>query len=217
MDIVAHLEHIREETWKSVIEATRNRDSANVARWNEVVAKCEALLLEARTLEEKVKSFEASHEFEIVTEHVAHVANLSKEVPSARVVGSQIRNDWVKRLEQEHLITLTGHSKRYETVKRVSVGIAFANELKGLPKRWFLGLPDEPLAIIVLLCQSYQSKLYDLVIPVDELGDAWDYLSRSKGQIKFNVKESNNEMLLLVPRRQSKVVTQYIGNYSPLR
>ena len=90
------------------------------------------------------------------------------------------------------------------------------NELDGHPNKWFLGMADEPTDVAVLLCRSRSGKVYDLVLPVPALGRRWALLSRSGGQVKFNVRKDVTVFLLLVPGNQALDVTQYLSHYEPL-
>lgn len=95
--------------------------------------------------------------------------------------------------------------------------MAFANKLPGKDNRWFLGFADEPTDVAVLLCRSSTGKLYDIVLPVSDLDDRWNMLSRSGREIKFNVRKEGAELLLLIPGNEPFRVTKYLANYKPLR
>jgi hypothetical protein len=125
-----------------------------------------------------------------------------------------VREMWVKKLLTKD-IPLTGHSKRYYTRNHTSVSIAFANELYR-PNKWFLGLKDEPADFAVLLCQEKKGYLHDFIIPVAELGSAWEALSRSGEQVKINIKRESSEFLLLIPGDEPLIITKYDSNYKPL-
>lgn len=92
-----------------------------------------------------------------------------------------------------------------------------ANELAERPGKWFLGLPDESTDVVVLLCRALDRSMHDLVLPLADLGDLWERLSRSRGEVKFHVEQKGREFYLAVPRGESLVVTKYKANYLPLR
>jgi hypothetical protein len=135
---------------------------------------------------------------------------------SAKRAGAEMRAQWVSHVKGLG-INLQGRGKRYMTPSQATVGLAPANELPGKPNRWFSGLADEPTDVVVLLCRSSTGRLYDLVVPISGLGRRWDLLSRSGGQIKFNIRKDISDFLLLIPGNEPLRVTQYMGNYEPLR
>jgi hypothetical protein len=150
-------------------------------------------------------------------EHLESESPSTKRGISPKREGAMARDRWVKMLSGKQ-IPLTGHDKRYYTEKGVSVGIAFANELDRpqLVNKWFLGLKDEPTDVAVLLCQDKEGNLHDFIIPVSELGSSWDALSRSGGQVKFNIHRRKSEFLLSIPGGEPISITKYIGNHRPL-
>lgn len=135
---------------------------------------------------------------------------------SAKRDGAMRRAQWVDALKAKGIV-LRGSAKRYTTGSGVTVGLAFANERPERPDKWFLGLANESTEIAVLLCRSRAGRMYDLVIPVATLGRAWDLLSRSRGQIKFNVAKERAEIYLQIPGTERLNVTQYLSDYEPLR
>jgi hypothetical protein len=127
-----------------------------------------------------------------------------------------MRSQWVAQLNTMG-VELRGSGKRFVAPSGATVGLAPANELPGKPNRWFLGLADERTDVVVLLCRRDTGRLYDLVIPVPDMGRRWELLSRSNNQIKFNVRKDVSEFLLLIPGDGPFLVTQYLTNYGPLR
>ena len=99
------------------------------------------------------------------------------------------------------------------------MSIAFANEIDrpNLIDKWFLGLKDEPTDIAVLLCQDLQGKVNDFVLPVAELKSTWKTLSRSGGEIKFNVRHRQGVYLLLDPKGEPINISKYLGKYQIIK
>ena len=98
------------------------------------------------------------------------------------------------------------------------MSIAFANEIDKpqLLDKWFLGQKDEPTDISVLICQDKNGEIFDFILPFMEMGDIWDTLSRSGGQVKFHIHRKRGEFLLSVPRRESLIINKYINNFQHL-
>lgn len=95
-----------------------------------------------------------------------------------------------------------------------NVAIAMATEDKR-GNKWWLGLPDAQFNCVVLLCQDGNASL-EFVLPAQPLATVWPRLSRSAGQVKFNVKRDGLRYILLVPRYGEFDITRFVGDYSPL-
>lgn len=132
--------------------------------------------------------------------------------------GEEARTGWVKSMVPKGIV-LNGHGKRYYSDAGHAVAIAFANELQSsrLSDRWFLGIEDEPLDIVVLLCKDIKGNLHDFVLPFDKLASLWESLSRSRGQVKLNIRRTGIDFLLLNPGGEPLNITKYEGNYRSLK
>ncbi len=223
MFTVRDLPAMKERILTEIKIAAQSADIEAIAQWSKAAEQCEILIRESTKLDNRVKSFFDdlwSHPTDDKTSHREIVE--CKNSPGKRSIspkreGAMIRDRWVKMLSSKH-IPLTGHDKRYHTEKGRSVGIAFANELNRpqLVNKWFLGLKDEPTDIAVLLCQDKEGNLHDFIVPVIELGSSWSDLSRSGGQVKFNICRKNSEFFLSVPGCNPVIISKHIGNYSLL-
>ena len=47
--------------------------------------------------------------------------------------------------------------------------MAFANERPEAENKWFLGLPDEPTDVAVLLCKYFAGQRHDIVLPIETI------------------------------------------------
>ena len=102
------------------------------------------------------------------------------------------------------------------------VAIPFATERR--PNRWFLGLPENEVlerirnggAAVVLLCQSAAGSILDFVLPPSKVQELVQTLSKSAGQLKFNVKKVGNRYHLVIPGRSPLDVSEYKGKLSIL-
>ncbi len=214
---------MKEKILEEIKMAAQNADIGAITQWSKAAEQCEIFILESTELESRVRDFVdrlwASPENVRISckEHLESENSSTKRSISPKREGAMARDRWVKMLSAKH-IPLTGHDKRYHTEKGVSVGIAFANELDRpqLVNKWFLGLKDEPTEVAVLLCQDKERSLHDFIIPVGELGSSWKALSRSGGQVKFNIHRRKNEFLLSIPGGEPISITKYIGNHRPL-
>lgn len=100
----------------------------------------------------------------------------------------------------------------YANAAGSTVAIAMATEdQRG--NKWWLGLPDQEFTLVVLLCHDAKVSL-EFVIPVADVASIWSRLSRSGGEVKFNVKRENNRYLLTAGPTD---ITRFLGSYAPLR
>lgn len=217
MNTQAELKNIQSLLFKQISSAASNRDVAKVAELSGLAKECERIETEWASLNRRVEaikiSLKGSRSKSTTTAKPTDSAKVS--LPSGREVGKQARSEWIAGLP--HGISLNRYGKQYQTARGQSVGVAFANELARLKNKWFLGLPDEPTDIVVLLCKSLAGNLHDIVLPAADLPEGWSVLSRSHTGVKFNVKRDAARFLLYVPGRDMLDVTRYIGNYEPLR
>jgi len=210
------LSPVRSEILARVAAAAQSGDVADVARWSQAAQDCDALVREQVRLEERVRRFVASLEQPSqAPEAELYVTPPTSERVSARHEGALARIEWLAQLDKSG-VRLNGHGKRFATYAGHAVSVGFANELPGLPNKWFLGTADEPTDVVVLLCRDTRRKVHDIVVPVADLGARWKMLARNNGQIKFNVRRDVSEFLLLIPGAQPLVVSQYVGRYGPL-
>jgi hypothetical protein len=138
--------------------------------------------------------------------------------PSKRSEGIRAREEWVAKVKSKTNIQIRKEgSVTYRVGDRGRVGVAFASELNRLPDRWFLGLPeDDEYNVVVLLCRSLESQIWDFVIPVASLEQDWSRLSRSGRQIKFNVRKDGTEFSLQVPNAGKRSIGNYLNNLDVL-
>lgn len=139
-------------------------------------------------------------------------SNLS--VVPGRGIGKKIRMDFLRTVSQEgiHLEQVKGSV--YGTQSGRKVGVAVATERK--PDRWFLGLPIG-LDQAVLLCQSENGDVAAVCLPKDFFAEYSDKMSKSGGQIKFNVTRRGSGYSLLVPGTDGINVSRFVGDYSRLK
>jgi hypothetical protein len=144
------------------------------------------------------------------------------EITSSKELGMRVREWYISQLQQRGV--------RIEQVDRVWaktptdlwVAIPFAKERR--PNRWFLGLPETEVikrisnggTAIVLLCQSNTGDTLDFVLPQSKVQEIVPHLSKSKGQLKFNLKKVGSRYHLVIPSKPTVDVSDYRGAVSIL-
>jgi hypothetical protein len=218
MSLAHELLTLKGEILERVKTAAQESDVTALTRFSRAAEECETLIKQEADLHCRVRDLTGSLLPNSGTSPIAAVNSYGPKIRSSpKREGADIRDTWVKMLSSKG-VRLYGHAKKYHTQHGISVAVASANEPDNPQRKnkWFLGLKDEPTDVAVLLCRDLKQEVYDFVLPVTELGVAWKVLSRSGGQIKFNVRKEAGEFLLAVPGNRSIVVTKYFGNYSPL-
>ncbi len=220
MNTQAELQHIQSLLFKQISSAASNRDVAKVAELSGLAKECERIETELTSLHRRVEVVKSSLKGSRSTSTTSAKPTYSAEAAplSRREVGKQVRSEWIAGLLKQG-ISLHEHGRRYQTTSGQSVGVAFGNEHPKYGWPWFLGLPDEPTDIVVLLCKSREGNLHDIVLPVSFLPGGWRVLSRSSSGVKFSVKKDagTGRFLLQVPKDSPLDVSMYIGNYDSLR
>jgi hypothetical protein len=135
-------------------------------------------------------------------------------VVPGRGIGKKIRIDFLQKVSEEgiHLEQMRGSV--YGTRSGRKVGVAVATERK--PDRWFLGLPIG-LDQAVLLCQFKNGDVATICLSKDFFNEYSDKMSKSGGQIKFNVTRRGSGYSLLVPGTDGINVSRFVGDYSQLK
>ncbi len=215
---------MKDEIIENIKIAAQQGEIKTISKWSKAAEQCESYIKEVANLNRRIAEFRNSFwsdtnkgNISLKTNSRISNNNISKPKLSPKQQGAKMRSSWVQNLASKGIF-LSGHGKRYSTERGKLVGIASANELNQaqLLSKWFLGLKDEPIDVVVLLCSDLEGKLYDIVIPVISIEESWKKLSRSKDQIKLHIQRRNGDFFLSVPRSDPIRVSKYIGNYQPL-
>lgn len=105
---------------------------------------------------------------------------------------------------------------KYHRMDGRLIGIASATESD--KERWFLGLPQENYASIVLLCEDSEGIVSPIIMPAGFIEDHKNYFSRSQdgGEIKFNIRKEFGRWMISIPGRGSEDVGKMIHAHQNL-
>ena len=139
---------------------------------------------------------------------------------TARARGKLLRENYVAALKKEDKPIEQVDGVWARTAGGLWVAIPFATERRD--NFWFLGLPENDLlerihgggVAVVLLCQSKSGSTLDFVIPPDYIQEIVGSLSKSKGQLKFNLRKDDGRYLLVIPGRSPQDVSHFLGKVS---
>jgi len=152
------------------------------------------------------------------SEQAKHVQNIETRL-TRKGLGKLRREEYISELEHQGLSVKLVNSVWGSLADGSWVAIPFAQEWRR--DRWFLGLPEKDLrekgrVFIVLLCQYPSGSTFDIVIPPDVVTSLVGRLSKSKGQVKFNLRKLRNRYLLVIPSSEPLDVSDYLRSRSLL-
>lgn len=152
------------------------------------------------------------------SEQAKYVQNIETRL-TRKGLGKLRREEYISELERQGLSVKLVNSVWGSLADGSWVAIPFAQEWRR--DRWFLGLPEKDLrekgrVFIVLLCQYPSGSTFDIVIPPDVVTSLIGRLSKSKGQVKFNLRKIRNRYLLVIPSSEPLDVSDYLRNRSLL-
>lgn len=138
--------------------------------------------------------------------------------------GKRLREDYISQLHENGILIEQYDRIWSETLKGLWVAIPTAT-MEWRHGRWFLGLPEDKVqdkikkggVVVILLCQSASGSRLDFVIPPDKVLEITPKLSKSKGQLKFNIKKIGDRYQLVIPNDNPLDLTAFISNISILR
>ena len=136
---------------------------------------------------------------------------------SPRAKGKLRRDTFVEKLDKLGIGLVNFKGVTYKTRTGKIVGIASATEIKKKPDYWFLGLPIQEYAFIVLLCEKSNGQLLSFVLPEDFLQDHTHNFSRSSGQYKLLVFAKGNKHYIRMPKIGKIDISKYLDNIEPFR
>lgn len=219
MRLTQELTQMKAEIIENIKTAAQEGDVRTISRWSEAAEECESLITDLDSLNRRTTEFKRKIWPDQAEGNISPISKSKDSIntESPKQEGARLRSEWVQDLASMN-IHLRGHGKNYHTESGKSVAVAFANELnqKQLIGKWFLGFKDEPIDVAVLLCRDLNKKLHDVIIPISELGESWNKLSRSKGQIKFHIHKQDGQFFLAIRGEEPIEITGYIGNHRPL-
>ena len=207
----AELDTLKTRAIAAIRRAADAGDTIKIQRLSNLLGEIEAAEKRATALDDDVKSYTERLDGRDKTRSHALRAKESLTTTGA-ISRKQFGKEMRERFAREHgLIPVRGAI--YKTRSGSRLGIATAAETR--PGHWFLGLPDTDLDCVVLICEGHNERL-DFVLPMTSISSAWPRLSRSAGQVKFNVDRRNGSYRLQVPRNAPIDIGPFVGRYTPL-
>ena len=208
MEIRAELGMIRVWVLGEIEMAARKGNTSRLIELTELVRSLEADDRAMTALEQRIELYRNAVNGS-GTPNLQQAPNPPVTQPiSPKRRGKETRERFAK---ERSLIPEKGALHRTRSGARI--GVATATETR--PDIWFLGLPDLSLDAAALLCDR-EGKRLDFILPRNVIEEVWPLLSRSPGQVKFNVIRRDGRYQLQIPGRAPLDLTGFRGNYGPL-
>jgi len=229
VELTSQLTSLKKKAMKKIGEAAGEHDISRIRVLSEIANKIEGDLTHLTAIEERVNSYEKelahsthlpsspSNLKDILKDITENIKRVSPSRSQRRQMGQNARNRFVELGSRVgfRLIPLGG--KAYRTTSGKKIGVTFANELEGKPDRWWLGIKDEHYDVVVLLCNQGSGSMLDFILPYEEIKEIWPSLSRSAGEVKFNIIREGETYSLLVPPQRRESISRFLGKYGPLK
>jgi hypothetical protein len=149
--------------------------------------------------------------------------DLRNDIVSNKELGMRVRGSYLSKLRQNGIPIDQINRVWAKTTSDLWVGTPFATERR--LNRWFLGLPESEVfahlhnrgLVVILLCQSRLDTLLDFVLPSNLVNKIAYQLSKSHGQLKFNLKKLGDRYQLVIPGHGTIDVSSYKSEFSVLK
>jgi hypothetical protein len=197
--------------------AATSGDSKNLLRLTEQLRQVELLISRIDSLAAEAEAFLEVRPGTPKSE--APIRNLQLETTEPRIpgrgYGAEIRAAFVRSARERGLDLAPLRGAVFSTDGGQRVGIAVATERQR--DRWFLGLPEDGFDAAVLLCQTNAGKVLEVCLPNRFFERFRSVLSKSGGQVKFNVVRRDGHLFVTLPGRSPFQVDDLVGDISQVR
>ena len=216
MDAKEQLIREKDSLLRKIAESAQRGQSQEVLAAGEKLHKIERMIERYEQLLNDISNLDATDLTSLPTRNISvnapHPYN-PKVVPG-RGIGKKIRMDFLQKIGKAGLLLEQMRGSVYGTQSGRKVGVAVATERK--TDRWFLGLPIG-IDQAVLLCQRESGDVATICLPKDFFAEYGDKMSKSGGQMKFNVMRRGSGYSLLIPGTDGVNVSRFVDNYSQLK
>jgi hypothetical protein len=210
-------DRIREESFellRTIADAASNGDTQAVLTLTERLRAADALIERLTAISHDAERF-LDHDVDrplTPTRPAAATVVLAPSPGAASVPGRghgpEIRAAFLRTAAAHGVCLEPIRGAIYMAPNGKRVGIAVATERQR--NRWFLGLPEGGFESAALICQTSSGKRLDICIPPAFFAEHERRLSRSSGQVKFNVVRRDGRLLLTIPRSPPAGVDQFL-------
>jgi hypothetical protein len=130
---------------------------------------------------------------------------------SARARGDRLRLEFVQQLSTRGYRLVQVRGALFKNKAGEQIGIAYASQNR--PQWWFLGLPEDSFHGAILLIEAEPGQVTAMCLPHAFFSKYGTHLSRSRGQLKFNVALRGGHYVIVIPNVGPVSADQYVNNY----
>lgn len=225
MELRDRFGQLQKETFEAVSDAAQAGLTEVISRLARIAKECEAAIHVLDNLEVDLTRLRADVHQSLKDGAPGNEVSVERQiadpdyVSSPRVRARDARRQWILRMRTEASLELRQTAEvKFRTPLGKKVGIPYASEREEAPDRWFLGLPDEPFDIVVLLCATDSGELLDFTLPPEFVSQIWRSLSRdTRKHVKFHVARNGVNYGLHLGGGVSRQINQFRGQLAPLR
>jgi hypothetical protein len=221
MELNAKLSDLKKRIMKKIAEAATKHDTQSITAYSGIANRIEQDEHALAMLGKRVNDYETVLNHPMPTSHQQKIEIIETTTDLKRIKGREGGLNGRKRFvgagpNRGYQLTHLGKSI-YRTARGKKVGLTFANENDQKPGAWWLGTPDSKYDIVVLLCQQDDGEALEFIIAQQDLEKFWGLLSRSAGQVKFNIVRDGANYYLLIPGHGRESINRFLGFYGPLK
>lgn len=201
---------LKDNIMESIKSAASSGDSQQVLAETARLSRIDVLIERQEALDKEVQALTTTtpqSEPEVSNPRERLPRSLDKDSPRQR--GNKRRSEFVGICSSKGFKLTPIKGALFQNARAETIGIAYASERK--ENGWFLGLPSQEFNHAVLLCENNNCKIIAICLPCEFFQKYGDYLSKSKGQTKFNVRLRTGHHFLTIPDIGPVQVDEYVN------
>jgi len=214
MDARARLTRLKDETLQAIGTAADAGSSDQILKLGGTLSDVEGLIRQYDQIETRLLALENGSTARSAEPTAEPDDPHPQRVETARRRGERRRVEFLESLKARGIELRRQRGTIFKTASGNRVGIAFATEVN--PDRWFLGLQEDAFDLAVLLCETRGEHVRAVSLPATFFQQYGSTLSRSRGQVKFNVTREGTHFFVSVPGIGSIGADQYMEMYDHL-
>ena len=200
---------LKDNSLKAITSAASSGNSQKVLEETARLSRIEVLIERQEALDNEIQALttktpQSGPRMYSPPERVSR--SLDKDSPRKR--GDKRRSEFIKICDSKGFKLTLIKGALFQNARAETIGIAYASER--MENSWFLGLPSQEFNHAVLLCENKNGKVIAICLPHEFFRKHEDYLSKSKGQTKFNVRLRSGHYLLTIPVIGPVHVDEYV-------
>ncbi len=220
MDLMQRFEGIHDTAVQQLRTVTDAESAERLAR---IMRDCEQARKQIQTLDELASRLEAELEGRYTSNDAKAAMSslpatgLPPKARSGKSEGKSERNQLLLKMQELGRPLQPEGGRIYRTPKGNRIGIGFANEGKQGDK-WWLGVPNERLDGVVLICKPQSGNTLCFVLPGEYFSVIRPILSTNRSDVIFNVSRNGSTYeLAAAPQSGLKAINQYLDRFDLLQ